>query len=78
MAAAKAEFLEKGFSGASLRKIVKTAGVTTGAFYGYCSNKDALFSALTDRMLRQLSGNLYVCRKPLPSCQMRFSRPIWA
>lgn len=48
LAAAKAEFLEKGFSGASLRKIVKTAGVTTGAFYGYYSNKEALFSALTE------------------------------
>ena len=32
--AAKQEFLEKGFQGASLRNIVKTAGVTTGAFYG--------------------------------------------
>lgn len=30
--AAKQEFLEKGFQGASLRNIVKTAGVTTGAF----------------------------------------------
>ena len=31
--AALAEFLEKGFQGASLRQIVKNAGVTTGAFY---------------------------------------------
>ena len=31
------EFLEKGFLGASLRQIVKHAGVTTGAFYGYFS-----------------------------------------
>ena len=29
------EFLEKGFKSASLRNIVKTAGVTTGALYGY-------------------------------------------
>ena len=35
MEAAKKEFLEKGFLGASLRTIVKLAGVTTGAFYGY-------------------------------------------
>ena len=32
--AAMEEFSEKGFLGASLRKIVKNAGVTTGAFYG--------------------------------------------
>lgn len=46
--AAKAEFLEKGFENASLRNIVKTAGVTTGAFYGYFSNKQALFAAIVE------------------------------
>ena len=35
LSAAMQEFLEKGFKSASLRNIVKTAGVTTGAFYGY-------------------------------------------
>lgn len=45
-AAAKAEFMEKGFHAASLRNIVKTAGVTTGAFYGYYDSKEALFEAL--------------------------------
>ena len=44
--AAKAEFLEKGFLEASLRNIVKTAGVTTGAFYGYYSSKEELFRSL--------------------------------
>lgn len=47
-AAAKAEFLEKGFLSASLRNIVKTAGVTTGAFYGYFSSKEALFAAIVE------------------------------
>ena len=32
--AALEEFSQKGFLGASLRQIVKNAGVTTGAFYG--------------------------------------------
>lgn len=44
--AAKAEFMEKGFKSASLRNIVKTAGVTTGAFYGYYDSKGELFEAL--------------------------------
>lgn len=44
--AAMREFLEKGFRSASLRNIVKTAGVTTGAFYGYYDSKEALFEAL--------------------------------
>ena len=44
--AAKREFLEKGFKSASLRSIVKTVGVTTGAFYGYYASKEDLFEAL--------------------------------
>lgn len=44
--AAKKEFLERGFKSASLRNIVKTAGVTTGAFYGYYKSKAELFEAL--------------------------------
>ena len=44
--AAMQEFLEKGFKSASLRNIVKTAGVTTGAFYGYYDSKEDLFAAL--------------------------------
>lgn len=46
--AAKAEFLEKGFRTASLRTIVKAAGVTTGALYGYYDSKEALFDALVE------------------------------
>lgn len=44
--AGKKEFLEKGFRGASLRNIVKNAGVTTGAFYGYYKSKEELFDAI--------------------------------
>ena len=44
--AAIQEFMEKGFQAASLRNIVKTAGVTTGAFYGYYGSKEELFDAL--------------------------------
>lgn len=47
--AAKAEFLEKGFKSASLRNIVKNAGVTTGAFYGYYNSKEQLFDALVGK-----------------------------
>lgn len=46
LSSAMQEFLEKGYKSASLRNIVKTAGVTTGAFYGYYNSKEALFEAL--------------------------------
>lgn len=48
--AAKDEFLEKGFLAASLRNIVKNAGVTTGAFYGYYKSKEELFEALVGQV----------------------------
>ncbi len=48
-AAAREEFKEKGFKSASLRNIVKKAGVTTGAFYGYYDSKADLFEALVGK-----------------------------
>ena len=47
--AATQEFLEKGFQAASLRNIVKTAGVTTGAFYGYYGSKSYIFYVSTKK-----------------------------
>lgn len=46
LSAGKAEFMEKGYKSASLRNIVKNAGVTTGAFYGYYASKEELFDEL--------------------------------
>ena len=51
-----AEFLDKGFQGASLRQIVKMAGVTTGAFYGYYPSKEALFEDLVNPHYEYLMG----------------------
>ena len=50
------EFLDKGFQGASLRQIVKNAGVTTGAFYGYFSSKEALFASIVEPHAAALMG----------------------
>lgn len=54
--AAMEEFSEKGFQGASLRQIVKNAGVTTGAFYGYFSSKEALFASIVEPHAAALMG----------------------
>lgn len=45
---AKVEFLDKGFTSASLRTIAANAGLTTGAMYRHFKDKDALFCALVD------------------------------
>ena len=52
--AARTEFLQKGYQGASLRNIVKMAGVTTGALYGYYDSKEALFAALVEEPYRHV------------------------
>ena len=54
-----AEFLDKGFQGASLRQIVKNAGVTTGAFYGYFSSKEALFASIVEPHAAALDGQVH-------------------
>lgn len=51
---ARKHFFKDGFSGASLRNIVKDAGLTTGAFYKYYPTKEALFDALTDPYIEHI------------------------
>ena len=50
-AAAMAEFSEKGYMGASLRRIAERAGVTVGAIQTRYSSKDALFTSLLRPLL---------------------------
>lgn len=42
------EFLDRGYRSASLRAIVKKAGLTTGAFYNYYGSKEELFNELVE------------------------------
>ena len=67
--AAMQEFLKKGFKSASLRNIVKIAGVTTGAFYGYYDSKEDLFESLVSEHYNffielLLQGTERICRNP--------------
>ena len=47
LAAAKAEFMEKGFADASMRTIAECAGFTTGMLYSRFADKAELFRELT-------------------------------
>lgn len=75
--AAMEEFSEKGFQGASLRQIVKQAGVTTGALYGYFSSKEALFASIVEPHAAALRAGSWRHRPPLPRCPRRSSRNTW-
>ena len=55
---AMAEFSEKGYMKASLRKICADAGVTTGALYFFFKNKNDLFAAIVEPPLAKLRAIL--------------------
>ncbi len=54
IASAKAEFMEKGYAKASLRKICANADMTTGALYFFFDNKEDLFRAIVEPPLTML------------------------
>ena len=54
IAAAAAEFGEKGFHEGSITGITQRAGVALGSFYTYFESKDALFRALVAAMSEQV------------------------
>ena len=61
------EFQEKGFRDASLRQIVKNAGVTTGAFYGYFSSKEALFASIVEPHAAAVMGRFMTAQTDFAS-----------
>ena len=68
-------FLEKGFKSAPLRTIVKEAGFTLGAFYGYYKTKEELFYALINEAaegLKRIIDSMNEEIKELPPERMIF------
>lgn len=61
-AAARAEFLEKGYVGASLRKIAENAGVTVGAIQTRYRSKDELFQSLLQPFLDDIAATFQTVR----------------
>lgn len=55
---ARAEFLEKGYTRASLRGICADAGVTTGALYFFFEDKEDLFAAIVEKPFEELKALL--------------------
>lgn len=70
----KIEFLQKGFKDASLRNIVKNAGVTTGAFYGYFKDKKSLFEALVSPAVVGLKAMFMEAQIEFDNCSQEFKK----
>lgn len=54
MAAAKAEFLEKGYGKASMRRIGERAGMTSAGLYRHYVNKEDMFNALVEPAISEM------------------------
>lgn len=66
---ARAEFSEKGYTKASLRKICADAGVTTGALYFFFEDKEDLFAAIVEEPFEDLKKILlghFTTEKEIP------------
>lgn len=53
--AARQEFLEKGFQGASTRSIAKRAGITSGGLYRHFKDKEDMFAALVEPAIQKMN-----------------------
>ena len=62
-AAARREFLEYGYRGASLRRIAAAAGVTTGAIYGCFKDKAVLLEAVVGDAYDAFMGNFIAAQE---------------
>ena len=72
-ASAMQEFLEKGYMGASLRKIAERAGVTVGAIQTRYKSKDELFTCLLEPFLADIDAVFKSTRAKGPSWPVRSS-----
>ena len=66
--AAREEFLEKGYSNASLRKIAEKAGVTVGAIQTRYKSKDELFASLLTPLLDAIKALFQSTKADYYSC----------
>ena len=53
--AAKKEFLEKGFEGASIRTIGANAGMTSAGLYRHCKDKEDLFNQIVAPLFHEMN-----------------------
>lgn len=63
--AAMAEFAERGFNGASLRKIAEKAGVSTRTLFNHYPDKVSLFAGCIDRSSKEIARFVAIRRPTL-------------
>ena len=80
LAAARAEFAERGFAGTTLRGVARTAGVDPALVYHYFGSKDGLLDSATDpppRWLEMVAASWETPRAELGAQLMRTVLRSW-
>lgn len=77
LSCAMTEFLEKGYTDASLRDIAAKAGTTTGSIYTRFGDKEGLFEAIVGTHYRYLTEKLRMRSRNFTNFRRRKSRSIW-
>lgn len=67
--AASTLFVERGFDGVTIRDIVRGTRLASGTFYNYFPDKEAVFRALIDDQMGELTRQLVKIRRAAPSLE---------
>ena len=78
LACAKKEFLEKGYTDASLRTIAQEAGTSTSSIYTRFKDKEGLFEAIVGPAASQMKEMFLKFRKTFMGWTRRFRKRKWA
>lgn len=76
LAAAQRLFVERGYRGISMREIAEAVGMTKAALYYHFRDKEQLFVALLQNVLRDLSTLIAESRESDGSCQTQIERVV--
>jgi AcrR family transcriptional regulator len=72
LASARRAFVEKGFDGASMQDLARTAGMSVGNFYRYFPSKAAIVAALIEQDIVEMSTDFAaILRAPDPRAALR-------
>lgn len=72
LARVRVAFAEKGFDGASMQDLARTAGMSVGNFYRYFPSKSAIVEALIAQDLAEMEADfLTVLKSPTPMDSLR-------
>jgi AcrR family transcriptional regulator len=61
--AAREVFVELGYGAATVRDVIRRAGLASGTFYNYFPDKEAVFRALVDETAREAAQRAHAARR---------------